>query len=885
MAFEAGTRFGAYEIVEAIGAGGMGEVWRARDTTLERDVAIKVLPESFASDADRVARFEQEAKTLASLNHPNIAHVHGLEKSDGTTAIVMELVEGPTLANRIELGPLPADEALNIALQIAKALEAAHERGIVHRDLKPANIKLKDDGTVKVLDFGIAKALSPELSTDAPSPIMTTPVTQIGVILGTAAYMSPEQARGRPVDQRTDIWAFGCLLYEMLTGQLAFSGEDVAVIMARVIANDTDMDSLPGMISPAVRHTIGLCLKKDPSERIADIRDVRLALKGAFETGAAAAADRRAAPPSALRRTIPIAAALVAGIGLTALGLRFTGTVEPAPVNRFDFDVTADLAPRNQGRAVMALSPDGRAFVLNTARGLYLRRMDELEARPIPGTEELLTNPFFSPDGQSVGYFATSGDFKRISISGGAPVVIASNLNNPLGASWTSDGWILAGQIEGIVRFPATGGTPELVFPAGEQEQLDGPQLLPDGDSVLFSATQTDSWDTAEIVVGSLATGERTTVLRGGSDARYLPSGHLVYAYEDNLYAIAFDLDTLSVSGGPVSLVQGLSRAAASLTASANYGIAENGTLTYFSGGLILFNANFSLVWKDLAGNETAVNMPACSCVDIALSPDGTRVAMEDLGGNAATGGDIWIWSFDAETRTRLTVEPGFQDTAVWSPDSRRITYQSTGEGVMSRAADGTGAVEQLLNTQMSYPYSLDQDGNIIFGVGHQDIHVLNVSGDGSDEPLLASEFVEDRPALSPDGNWLAYESDETGIKEIYVRPYPDVDSGKQKVSNGGGMQAKWSADGSRLYYMSPTYLMMAEVETDPTFSRKTTEQLFSLDGFRVDDQEDRTYDVSADGQHFLMLKAENTGSGTAQAKIIIVENWTNELERQVPTN
>ncbi len=562
MSLNPGTRVGSYEVIAQIGAGGMGDVYRATDTNLGRQVAIKVLPDAFAHDAERLARFEREAKTLASLNHPNIAIVHGLERSDasagrpGMYALIMELVEGPTLADRIAAGPIPLDEALPIAEQIANALDAAHEQGIIHRDLKPANIKVREDGTVKVLDFGLAKALEPAGTSTSgltQSPTITLPVmTGVGVLLGTAAYMSPEQARGRAVDKRTDIFAFGAVLYEMLTGRRAFAGDEVSDVLASVLARDPDWTALPAELPPAIVTSIKRCLTKDRKQRFRDIGDVSLVLKGAFDVSPRVARPASVSRPL-WRRALPAVSAVVVAMLIAGLGIwRLWPSPEPRPVTRFEFFLPEGQTFAATQRPVVAMSPNGDAFIYQERDGFHVRSLADLETKLIVGVTGDFGSPFLSPNGQWVGYFsappgqlrsAAPGQLRKVSVSGGAPVIVCA-ATMPLGASWGPDDTILFGQPTGIMRVSANGGTPELIIPSRGNEQLQGPQLLPDGRSVLFSVT-TDTgpnrWNLAQVVVQDLSSGQRTIVVNGGSDARYLPSGHIVYAVRDAVFGIAFD--------------------------------------------------------------------------------------------------------------------------------------------------------------------------------------------------------------------------------------------------------------------------------------------------------------------------------------------------------
>ena len=904
MTLSPGTKLGPYEVTTQIGAGGMGEVYRARDVKLQRDVAIKVLPAAFAQDAERLARFEREARTLASLNHPNIAQIHGLEDADGVKALVMELVEGPTLADRVAQGALSIDDALPVAMQIAEALEAAHEQGIIHRDLKPANIKVRPDGTVKVLDFGLAKAMEP-LGAMSPgmsqAPTITTPaMTQQGVILGTAAYMSPEQARGKTVNTRADVWAFGCVLFEMLAGKRAFGGDDISDTLANVLKTEPDWSKLPAAVPARVRQAIRACLQKDPKQRIGDVQSVRLALEGLFETGVSQGV--MVAQP-AWRQALPLAlaslvTAVIVGVGVWSL----LPSAEPPLVNRFDYLLPEGRQFGLTGWLVIGVSPDGRRFVYNMTDGLYVRTMGDLEARLIPGTEGV-ANPFFSPDGETVGYWQ-AGELKRIAISGGAPTVVCAALI-PYGASWGPDNTIFFGQAEGIMRVSANGGTPELVIPATEGEQMDGPQLLPDRESVLFSVTTAagqDRWDQAQIVVQSLATGERTVVWQGGSDARYLPTGHLVYALEDALFAVAFDADRLEVSGGPVSVVEGITRATTGTqnTAAANYGVSDQGTLVHLERGSVGFvggpttTALRTLVWVDREGREEPLAAAPRPYSYPRLSPDGTQVAVDVRD----TESEIWVWNIARETLTRLTFDPGFDRFPLWSPDGRRIAFSSQRDGsrgnVFRQAADGTGQAERLTDQRDSnsqvFPTSFSPDGTRLLvhgdtdGSQNDDISIVSLEAEGGVSPLLQTTFGERNAEVSPDGQWLAYESDESGQLEIYVRPFPDIDAGRWQVSTRGGTQPLWARDGRELFYRTGAAVMVVSIQTGSAFVYGSPATVFEepyLVGLGG-----RAYDIAPDGRRFLMLKEGAVGDSqdAPPNRFIIVENWFEELRQRVPT-
>ena len=593
MALAVGTRLGPYEVTAKIGEGGMGEVWRARDTKLDRDVALKVLPPAFTEDPDRLARFEREAKVLASLNHTNIGHIYGLEEAEGQKALVLELVEGPTLADRIKQGPIPVDEALPIARQIAEALEAAHEQGIIHRDLKPANIKVKDDGTVKVLDFGLAKAFQPDASdpsmSQSPTISLTAAATQMGMVIGTAAYMAPEQAKGKVVDKRADVWAFGAVLFEMLTGQKPFVGDDVSDTLALVLKFEPKWDALPIDAPSRIRQLIQACLQKDPKQRVHDVADVRLAMEGAFETAVSAPSEPVSPTLPVWQR--PMSIAVVALPSLSVGGVAMWSLVRPAPpppglVARFPIPLAADqnFAPDN--RSLAAISPDGSQVVYQANRSLWLRSVDQLQAIQVPGTEDAASGPFFSADGQSIGFFAFD-QLKKVSVTGGAPVILADVPSNPRGASWGADDMILYGQPEGIMRVPGAGGAPELLIAVEDVEQFYGPQMLPDGEWVLLTVRAVDqaSWDEAQIVAQSVTTGERT-VLITGRDGRYVPTGHLVYLLNNVLFAVPLDVGARQVTGGPVPLVEGVRAAAGGGPGggAAQFSVSDTGSLVYVPG-------------------------------------------------------------------------------------------------------------------------------------------------------------------------------------------------------------------------------------------------------------------------------------------------------------
>ena len=882
MSLSPGHKLAHYEIVEPIGKGGMGEVYRAKDSKLGRDVAIKVLPDEFAENEERLARFKREAKVLASLNHPGIAAIHGLEESEGTHYLVLELVPGETLAERISRGPIPVEEALEIASKIAEALEEAHEQGIVHRDLKPANIKQTEDGKIKVLDFGLAKVFQGETpdADSSMSPTLTRDATRVGVILGTAAYMSPEQARGKPVDRRTDIWAFGAFLFEMLTGTKPFPGDDISQTLARVIDREPDWNALPATVSPSLATYLRRCLQKDPRQRVQAIGDVRLAMEGAFET--TPTQQGAVSQPLGWRASMGMAAAaalLVSVITGVAVWRVTRPDPPPRPVARFSLPLPPDVSLSGTGRKVVALSSDGTRLVYSANNQLYLRAMDQIEATPVRGTESA-RSPFFSPDGEWVGFWA-DGHLKKIAIPRGAVVNLCEALN-PWGARWGADDTIVFGQSgAGIMRVSADGGTPEVLIPLeGTEEVGHGPQVLPGDKAVLFTLGDGGNWDDAQIVVHSLETGERKVLIEGGRDARYVPTGHLVYVLDGTLLAVPFDVDELEVTGGPIPMAEGVVTAGGN-TGAAQFSVSDTGVLVYVSGS----GLDRTLVWVDRDGREEALAAEPRAYEYPRISPDGGRVALSVFEQET----DVWIWDFARETLSRFTFSSSGDARPVWSPDGQQLIFESHRDGqgnLFAKSARGTGQVERLMESERHQsPLSMTPDGAWVVledGQSPTNLSLLTMSGERVLEPLLSSDFNETNGVISPGGRWLAYQSDESGQYEIYVRPFPNVEDGQWQISNGGGTRPLWAPDGRELFYLA-SGLMAVGVQTEPSFAPGNAEEVFGGSYFAsLRGPSSLTYDISPDGKRFLILKESAGGDSTG---FIFVQNWFEELKRLVPTD
>ena len=890
-----GQTLGHYQIVAKIGEGGMGEVYQARDTKLDRDVALKVLPEAFTSDPDRLARFEREAKVLASLNHTNIGHIYGLEEAEPSTpdrsspgqvvrALVLELVEGPTLADRVKQGPIPVDEALPIARQIAEGLEAAHEAGVIHRDLKPANIKVREDGTVKVLDFGLAKALvgdesQPDLS---QSPTVTGTVgggTREGVILGTAAYMSPEQARGKPVDRRTDIWAYGCVLFEMLTGRAAFAGETLSDTIANVLQRESDWQAVPEGVSPGLATYLRRCLEKNPRRRVQAIGDVRLALEGAFELADAPSRSQ----VRAWQRPAPL---LLAGLLIaTVTGLAvwpFARTGPPgATVARF----SVMLPPGDLPGLDLAVSPDGATIVYVGVRDgvqlLFARDRDELTPQPLPGTEDA-SAPFFSPDGAAVGFFA-GGSLKRADLNGGMPRVLTRTALRPGVGSWSADGTIVFASAyqtpPGLMQVSAEGGeSRSLTTPdAGDGLHL-SPSFVPGTRSVVYTVGQLSQPSELEVQVISLESGEHRTLVKGSS-ATVTTGGHLVFAREGALWAASFDADTMTLTGEPVPLVQDVEVNTAD--GKASYAVANDGTLAYLPSGLNT-GADYQLTWVDRGGRETSAWSSPLAFREFSLSPDGAQVAVRISRPDDTA---VWVLDLDRNTETRVTFEDDPAVFPTWTRDGKRLAFGSPPSWT---SADGTGEVE-FLSDVPGVPNAFAANGTLVInlrGAG-SDLGLLEPDGDGTIVPLLNEPFVERNAALSPDGRWIAYESNETGRNEVSVRPFPDVDGDRWRISAGGGAQPVWHPDGEELFFVGPDRLMAVAYESEPTFTPGTVTPLFDLTPYRarMDSLDNRRIAVEGGGGRFLLLKSltGQLGAPATAPRINVVLHWFTELSRLVP--
>ena len=878
MPLTPGTTLGPYSVTAKIGEGGMGEVYRARDTKLDRDVALKVLPQAFTDDPDRLARFEREAKVLASLNHPNIGHIYGLEEAEGQRALVLELIEGPTLADRIRQGPILVDEALPIAKQIAEALEAAHEQGVIHRDLKPANIKVKDDGTVKVLDFGLAKAFGGDISASglANSPTVTAMATQSGIILGTAAYMSPEQARGKPLDKRTDVWAFGCVLYEILSGHRVFGKDTVIDTLSAVLESEPDWHLLPAVTPAGVRRLLRRCLQKDRRRRCHDIADARIELEDlegeSADEGLAATGQTATSGP---RTWTILPWALAMGLGVVLVSTVWvTGRRSPSPppeMAHLSIELPAGHSLEGRGGAYpLTLSRDGQRLAYVAAAGqartvsLFLRRLDNRTVREVADSEGA-GYPFFSPDGESVGFWA-DGWLQRVPFTGGQPLRIAAVPVLNRGAAWGPDDTIVfASTTEGLQRVSVSGGTPEVLSEAGRW-----PWFLDDGRLLFGSGSEVQVFDLGfqqpEVVYAS---GE--PVLQ----ARVVPSGHLLYGSAGRVIALPIDADSLAVAGAPTVVLEDVFEG--SNSGVVFFDVAANGTVVFVPG-----STEHSLVLVDRTGVATLLADRRAAYRHPSLSPDGNRLAVTiDADPDPS---DTWIFDIERGNWRRLTLS-GHNLDPHWTPDGSGVSFCAGREPLLQRL-DGGDVIpllpDEAVNRLNQCLQSRSPDAlSFLFHEIHPecgfDLWLFDGSGP---EPRVAewlvTPFSELQARISPNGRWVVYTSTETGQGEVYVRPL--WGSGETVlVSSGGGTEGQWSAAGRELFYRSGGQMMAVDVLDSPNFSIGEPRRLFTD---IYDNSDQFNYAAFPDGNRFLMIERDPRGDGR-QVELIL--NWHQELLERVP--
>jgi serine/threonine protein kinase len=905
-----GTVFtGRYEILEKIGEGGMGEVYRALDKNLGRSVAIKILPEAFAEDKERLARFEREAKLLAVLNHPNIAAIYGLEETEGRRFLVLEMAEGETLKTRLDRGPLDIDEALELCGQVAEGLEAAHEKGIIHRDLKPGNIMITAEGKVKILDFGLAKAYMAESSAIdiATSPTITAQMTEPGVILGTAGYMSPEQARGRSADKRADIWAFGCILFECLTGKRAFPGDTVSDTLAQILKGEPDWNSLPKDTPVTIRALLRRCLQKDTKNRLHDIADARIEM-----------AEARLVPVEDIAgaRRFPLGLILATGTICTILGLligyivksRSRGSPPPslvATIIKLKTGHSLDGMRREidfnwPSRTAMAISGDA-SFVVYCAvddkaessakSQLFMRRLDRLNSEPISGTEGGI-NPFLSPDDRWIGFW-TEGSLKKIPIGGGVPQDLCKGTGFLFGACWADNNMIIysGGEASGLSRISASGGKPEDLTKndpnVGEYSHR-LPSPLPQGKGILFTIMRTYRDIEPQVAVLDYATHKWRVLIENASDACYVHTGHLIFLRQGTLMAVAFNLDKLDIVGYPVPIesdvMQILNSSHSYYNSSAGqYSLSDSGSLLYAPGGIIPDRRN-SLVWVDQNGAEKSIGSLSGDLFAPRLSPDGQKIAYATLG----TKRQIWIYDIDRDIANNL-VSDGYSGFPMWTLDGKGIIFdwQSLGPtNIYREPADRSAEKEQITTGQNNQRAgSLSPNGeSLAFAEGDSqnfDIFVYSFR-DKNVAEFKATPHIETYPEFSPDGHWLAYCSDVSGRSEVYAYSLSGA-GGEWKISHQGGREPLWSRNGRQLFYRSPDLDQMWVVDVQPKSGsffgkpRLLFEKSRLLGGSPI-----RGYDISLDDQRFLMVKTEEREPKPV-TELILIQNWFEKLKRLVP--
>ncbi len=896
MSLSPGTTLAQYEIIAPLGAGGMGEVWRARDTRLDREVAIKVLPEEFFEDKERETRFEREAKTLAAVNHPNIAAVFSFEEISGRFFLVQELLEGESLRATMSRGALPLKKALDVAIQVAEGLAAAHGKGIVHRDVKPENVFLAKDGHVKLLDFGLARHdVSRRDAADTRAPTLAA-VSQKGVVLGTVAYMSPEQARGEAVDYRSDQFSLGTVLYEMLTGKRPFEGASPTETMAAIIREEPEpLTSLDPKLPAQVGWLVQRLLSKDPEERYASTKDLARELQSlrTHLSEAVSAPGIRPSEARPLRRRIPLwslgaVTAVAVAIGLF-VGTRFLRRgLSSAPFLSLTLSFPTDAAPVAGMANPLALSPDGRTLVYVGLRGdkqhLFVRPLDRDEIRPLAGTDDAV-EPFFSPDGQWVGYFG-EGKLKKVALAGGSPVTLCE-APDERGGSWGADGTIVFGPSPsaGLWRIPASGGEPKLLLAGdpGKGERPLSPQILPDGENVLFQRARAGEKSQAGVL--SLRTGKERIVLEDVYSLLYLPTGHLLFARKGVLYAAPFSLQRLVTTGPPVPLIEDVFTER-KWRGGANLAWSREGTLVYIPYRV----PRRTLVWVDRKGAADPLPFPPGGYTAVSLSPDGARMAAISVG--RAEEQSLLFGDFSRRTLTRSPVEGLFWRLA-WTPDGKRVAFgamseeERKGYRLLWQGADGDAPAEYLgtgTPLQTEGPASFSPDGSVLLVQAYnlarpdavQETLVLPLAGERKPRPVIRTKSSVYGARFSPDGSWVAYASDEPGRYEIFVQPYPGPGP-RWQISSDGGEQPRWAQSGRELFFRSGDKIMAVDVETKPTFRAKPPRPLFEGSHFISGDD---TYEVAPDGR-FLMIKPDPDESGPAHVKV--VTNWFEEVQRRVP--
>jgi serine/threonine-protein kinase len=895
-----GTTLGHYEIESLLGAGGMGEVYRANDKRLGRDVAIKVLPQAFAADSDRIMRFQREAKVLAALNHPNIAALYGLEEFENIHFLVMELVEGETLADRIARGPIPAVEAMKIGHQISEAFEAAHQKGIIHRDLKPANVKITPEGKVKVLDFGLAKAIegAPATTVIANSPTLSLAATNAGVILGTTAYMSPEQAKGLEVSQRSDIFSFGCVLYEMHTGRQAFQGQTVAEVLAHVIAREPDLSVLPVNLNPRVPELLRRCLEKDPRKRWQAVADTRVEIETilADQRGVVLEAQLIHRRPM-WKRAIPVAAGLLAG-AVIAGGAVWQLKPEPAPpIAQFAFPLPDGQSFTDTGRPLVTISPDGSSFAYTAGGRLQLKKMSEFKSTAIQGSEVSAGGPMspaFSPDGRLLAFFSdVDKTIKRISVDGGTPVTICQ-ADSVFGMTWGADNNILfGGSTNGVMSVSANGGKAEAIVAVEKNEQARNPQLLPGG-AVLFTIASGEKAEKTNVVAQTPGAKNRKIIVEGGSDARYLPIGRLVYSLGGSVLSVPFDTRRLDRTAGPAPLPEMIY--AGGRAGAAQFSFSDNGSLVYVTkssslapGTILSPQGVLALVSRD--GTATPLPLPSGQYQTPRVSPNGKEIAFSLSDGKER---NIFIYSLVEKTSMRRLTFAGTDNRwPIWSSDGTQIVFESNrqpGSSVILQRADGTGQPDTIWNfvprsAIRDVPSSWAPRSPLILttevAIGGSENDVAVYSPEKKREALIAEPKRQQNAMFSPDGRWVLYESEESGRSEIYLQPYPRIPNVKFQLTRDGGHSPLWSPNGKEVLFVSGGNLFSIGIETQPSprFSEKVRLPIMGF--IQPDGLFNRQYDITPDGKFLMILPPEQTTrDASPPAQIQAVLGWFEELQK-----